>query len=164
MGGGAKFDGRCDELKGFVLDCGQLRHAGVYNSTMDEIVNHIRTNLLSGELVARTILTGVLAVPEKPVEPTNGDNMDKDIWKAEITDFMRQKRALKQSMQSAYGLVYSQCTPNLQANLQGLKEFVTFEAHADLLALLKGIKSLVFNFESTKSLPDALVLGMKNFY
>ena len=62
------------------------------------------------------------------------------------------------------GLVYGQCTLNLQANLQALKEFAMFEAHADLLALLKGIKSLVFNFESMKSLPDMLVLGMKNFY
>ena len=28
-GGGAKFEGSCNELKGFVLDCGQPRHADV---------------------------------------------------------------------------------------------------------------------------------------
>ena len=86
---------------------------------MDEIVNHIQTNFKSGELVARTILTGVMAMPEKPMKPTNGDNTDREIWKAEITDFVRQKRALKQSIQSTYGLVYGQYTPTLKQICKG---------------------------------------------
>ena len=57
-----------------------------------------------------------------------------------------------------------QCTPNMHANLEALGTFIEMEATADLLELLKGVKSLVFNFEQTKSLPDALVGATDNLY
>ena len=52
----------------------------------------------------------------------------------------------------------------MQANLQALDTWAQTEADADLLELLKAIKGLVFNFEISKSLPDALACAMKTFY
>ena len=52
----------------------------------------------------------------------------------------------------------------MRANLKALPTFEKTEAASDLIKLLEGIKSLVFNFEATKSLPDALVCALRNFY
>ena len=45
----------------------------------------------------------------------------------------------------------------MRANLEALTSFNDMKAKEDLLELLKNIKSLVFNFEQNKSLPDALI-------
>ena len=52
----------------------------------------------------------------------------------------------------------------MRANMQSLPKFEKVEEEVDLIGLLEGIKSLVFNFEATESLPDALVCLMKQFY
>ena len=51
------------------------------------------------------------------------------------------------------------------ANLKVLAGFEVFDEDTDLILLFEWVKSIVFNFEVTKSLlPDALVLAMKLFY
>ena len=50
------------------------------------------------------------------------------------------------------------------ANLKDLDGFKAFNEDVDLIALLEGVKSLMFNFEVSKSLPVLLVLAMKSFY
>ena len=39
-------------LEGHIIDCGQPKHADTYNTTMEEIVNHVRIEFKDGELVA----------------------------------------------------------------------------------------------------------------
>ena len=159
-----KFAGRCDELEGHIFDCGQPKHADLYNTTMEEVINHIRLNFKEGELVVRTIVSGNTVTIKKPVKPTNGDETDLEIWRAKIKNYVIKESNYEMALQRAYGLILGQCTQNMLANLKALNEFEQFDEDADMLALLKGVKSLVFNFEVTKSLPDALVMALKNFY
>ena len=67
-------------------------------------------------------------------------------------------------MQRTYAIVWQQCTQNMRADMQSLPTFERVEEEADLIGVLKGIKRLVFNFEATKRLPDALVCAMNQFY
>ena len=159
-----KFAGRCDKLEGHIFDCGQSKHADLYNMTMEEVVNHIRLNFKEGKLVVRTITSRKEIAIKKPVKPTNGDKTNHEIWKAKIKNYVTKESAYELALQQAYGLVLGQCTQNMLVNLKALKEFEQSNKDADLLALLKGMTSLVFNFEVTKSLTDALVMAMKNFY
>ena len=84
--------------------------------------------------------------------------------KAKIKNYVTNESMYELALQRAYGLVLGQCIQNMLANLKALKEFEQFDDDADLLALLKGMKSLVFNFEVTKSLPDALAMTLKKIY
>ena len=144
-------------LEGHFIDCGQPKHADTYNTTMEEIINHVRIEFKEGELVARTIATGAKIVLEKPEKDDDADETDIEIWRAEIKDFVRDKKSYKQALERTYGIVWKQCTQNMKANLKALPTFEKMEGTSDLIALIEGIKSLVFNFEATKSLPDALV-------
>ena len=82
------FDGRCDELEGHIFDCGQPKHANLYNTTMEEIINYIRLNFKEGELVVCTIMMGKEVTIKKPVKPVNNDETDLEIWRAQIKNFI----------------------------------------------------------------------------
>ena len=151
-------------LAGFIIDCGQPKHAGMYITTIEEIVNYVQMNLTKGELVARTIITGTRVALKKPVKEKDSNNTDIEIWKAEIKDFVYRKKSYEGAMQRTYAIVWQQCTQNMRANMQLLPTFERVEEEADLIGLLEGIKSLVFNFEATKSLPGTLVCAMNQFY
>ena len=151
-------------LEGHIIDCGQPKHADLYNTTMEEIVNYVRIEFKDGELVSRTIATGARIDLKKPEKPDNADETDIEIWPAEIKDFVREKKSYKQALEHTYGLVWKQCTQNMKVNWKGLPMFKKMEGASDLIALLEGIKSLVFNFEATKSLPEALVCAFRNSY
>ena len=85
------------------------------------------------------------------------DAMDVAILNTEIKNYVSRKVTYETSLGQAYGLVWGQCTPNMRANLEALTSFNDMKAKEDLLELLKNIKSLVFNFDQNKSLPDALI-------
>ena len=166
--------GRCDELRGHMFDCGQPKHADMYNTTVEEIINHVRVSFGEGDLVARAISSGKKVVIRKPIKPEKitlddgteleVDETDLEIWRAEIKDYVRTKRNYDSALQKTYGLVIGQCTQNLKANLESIDDYADIGAEADVLRLLAAIKSLVFNFESTKCLADALVGSLRAFY
>ena len=63
------FKGRCDELKGHIIDCGLASHAEKYNTTMIEIMNYIGSSFVDGEPVVRSIKTEQLVKIERPNPP-----------------------------------------------------------------------------------------------
>ena len=94
------FEGQCDELEGHIIDCGhQPKHVNAYNTTMVEIINHIRVNFKEGELVARTITNGKEVMIKKTVKEKDASEMDLAIWKAEITDYVMRKESYERAMQ-----------------------------------------------------------------
>ena len=52
-----KFKGRCEELKGHVIDCGHAKHADQFSRTMKEVINYLCSNITDGEWVAHSLRT-----------------------------------------------------------------------------------------------------------
>ena len=75
-----KFNGRCEELEGHIIDCGQPKHADAHSTTIVEIINHIRVNFKQGELVSRTTTTGKLIALKKPVKEKDANETDLAIY------------------------------------------------------------------------------------
>ena len=50
--------GHCNELRGHMFDCGQPKQADMYNTAIEEIINHVRVSFRKGDLVARAISSG----------------------------------------------------------------------------------------------------------
>jgi hypothetical protein len=134
-----------DGLEG-QIDCGQPKHTDLYNTTMEEIVNHVRIEFKDGELVARTIATGVKLELPKPEKPADADETDIKIWRAEIKDFVREKKSYQQSLERTYGIVWKQCTQNMRANLKALPTFQKMEAASDLIKQAQDFLSYFFCF------------------
>jgi hypothetical protein len=64
-----KFDGRCDDIKGFVFDCADSKQADRYNTTMREITAYAGRNYYYGGDIRWWIKN------ENKYELTNPNNM-----------------------------------------------------------------------------------------
>ncbi len=71
--------------------------------------------------------------------------------KAEIT--------LDSDLKKAYSLVYGQCSDALRAKLESINNQSTIAASADVLGLLRNIKSATFSFQSQKYERETTVLS-----
>ena len=60
--------------------------------------------------MARTIAMGTRIDLEKPKKPDDADETGIEIWRAEIKDFVGEKKSYKQALERTYGLVWKQCT------------------------------------------------------
>ena len=97
--------GHSSGWEGHVIDCGQPKHTDSYNTTMEDIANHICIEFKDGKLVAQTIAMGMRIVLERPEKEDDADETDIKIWWAEIEDFVLNKKLYKQVLECTYGIV-----------------------------------------------------------
>ena len=57
-----KFSGRCDALRDFIFDFGDVCHATAYHETLREIINYIKQEYDMGDLVSSVLETGTMPV------------------------------------------------------------------------------------------------------
>ena len=84
----------------------------------------------------------------KPVKPEKGksskdddvDEVDLEIYKEEVKQFVQRKMNLRRNMEKSYSLVWGQCSNGLQTYLKGLYSYETRAKIFDLLWLLRELK------------------------
>jgi hypothetical protein len=82
-----KFNGRCDDIRGFVFDCADGKQADRYNTTIREITAYVGRTYDYGGDVMCTIKNEEKYVPTKPVSiGTSTDPTDKRIWEKKSTN------------------------------------------------------------------------------
>jgi hypothetical protein len=158
---GAKFEGRCEDLKGHVYDYGDSRNADQFVLTTKEIKNYVgRTYKNGGDITSAITL---LALPTK-VEPADPDDPDDRValkkWEREYDAFCKWKKVLDDNVKTLYNLVWGQCSESMQQKIESLPTFETMEANNDGIALLVAIKNTSYDYQSQKyrieSINDAL--------
>ena len=89
--------------------------------------------------------TDVFQASNKPMKPEQDDlgevdEVDKEIYKEEVKQFVQRKINLRRNMEKSYGLVWGQCSSGLKQYIKGL---ATYEPNAktfDIVWLLKELK------------------------
>ena len=87
---------------------------------------------------------------DKPTKPSGYDEnneVDVQILKQEVAEYMERRKALRSNMRYLWNLIWGQCTEALQAELQALPDFVNNEypaadTPANCAWLLTQIKSI----------------------
>jgi hypothetical protein len=113
-----KFNGRYEDIKGFVFDCANGKQADWYNVTVREITAYVgRTYDYVGD-VRWSIKNKEKYVPAKPAGiGTSTDPTDKRIWDKDIDEYVRRKAKLTSNCEKLYSLVLGQCTDHMVAKL-----------------------------------------------
>jgi hypothetical protein len=78
------------------------------------------------------------------------------MWEKKIDEFVKRKLPLEENLRTLYTLVWGQCTKIVRARLEALDNYKDMSEEFNSLALLKAIKSIVYNFQSQKYKPNAL--------
>jgi hypothetical protein len=161
-----KFEGKCDDLKGYVYDCSSYKQADNYNRTTKEIAEFVGRTYKYGS-DARLAITNLAApVFTEPADlaATGVSAARKRLWERQVDELGKRESYLEENMKTIYSLVWGQCTEIMRQRLEALPNFNTMSTKGDSVGLLKAIKSLVYNFRSQKYLPHSLHLAAQQFY
>jgi hypothetical protein len=119
-----KFDGRCDDIKGFVFDCADGKHADRYNTTIRQITAYAGRTYDYGGYIRWSIKNEKKYVPIKPANVgVTAKATDKRIWEKEIDAYVRRKSKLTANCEKLYSLILGQCTEHMVSKLESLDDF-----------------------------------------
>eukprot|EP00957_Ditylum_brightwellii_P069656 5289900-Ditylum_brightwellii.AAC.1 len=143
------FQGSCEELKGWVFDSTDSCGTDKFDVVRDEIERYISIKFKYGmELTSSTNKLQVITLP-KPLAPVKtADQLDKDINKEEVREYVREMKAHKRATKQAHALIWGQCLQLMREKLQTMNRCNTISDRENVVDPLKAIKSTVFRFDN----------------
>lgn len=161
-----KFEGRCEELKEHVYDFTNPKDtANSFTTTTEEIAEYVGRNYKQGNYIKRAIEQMTPATLAMPADLAQGaSETAKEIWRQEISAYVKKKEILGTYMQNAYSLIYGQCSEGIQAKIESTPGQATVADKGDPIGLLKNIKTVMFQFQTTKYMPHAILDCKRRLY
>ena len=157
----AKFEGACAELKGGTFDCTGYDQADVYVKTKEQLEIYVGANYSHGGTMANAI--DKLAAPKvsEPPPPADYgtdrvDAAEKFKWEMKMKEIYRTQEDIKRLVQKLYSLVLGQCTDALVARIEAHSKYTAASVVRDGIELLAIIKSICFNFQDQKYVPQSI--------
>ncbi|CAB9520834.1 unknown protein [Seminavis robusta] len=155
---GPKFEGRCDDLKGHVYDLTNPKDAANnYMITTDEVIQLIGRTYKHGNHTKRCLEEGrriALTVPEDPADAATVT--EKEIWKQEVSAYVKKKNEVETNMENAYSLIFGQCSEGVRAKLESMINHKEIKEAGDPVRLLNNIQTVMLQFQTTKYKPLAI--------
>lgn len=101
----------------------------------------------------------------KPTDPAaNVSWTQVHIWEKQVNEHMKRGIILMENLETAYSLIYGQCSDALRAKLESRPNHAVIEGAADSIGLLKNIQTVTFQFQSQWYSPLALHEVKRCFY
>ena len=162
----AKFEGKCDDLKGYIYDCTDAKQADAYTKTTKEIAEYVGRTYKYGSDARRSIEKLTTVTIERPADPPdNAGRTDIRIWEKEVDEFVRRKSNLFENLKTIYSLVWGQCTEYMRQKLEATDDYEEMSDGFDSIMLLKTIKDIAYSFQGqNKDLAQALHEAKRRFY
>jgi hypothetical protein len=153
-----KFEGRCEDLKGFVFDFTDGKNADIYNLSMKEIAEYGgRTYTYGGDLKFTVESEEKFTLPKPTkVEVDQLDATHKQIWEKRIDEYVKLDMKLNENCQNLYSLIWGQCTEYMRAKLEAVVGYDKMRTSLNVIRLIKSIKGLTYKFEGQNYHPREL--------
>lgn len=152
-----KFEGRTDDLKGYVFDCDHGGQANQYEKTYKEIVEYIGRKYTYGSDIKWTLENMEKMDIEEPDDPPDGDDEEVfnvktkiEIWKRQVAEYVKRVQALEENIKTAYTLILGQCSDVLKAKLESQNGYEDINNKYDAIKLLRLIRNICFNSQDQK--------------
>ena len=145
------YQGECEDI-GYILGLQSERFDKKvqFQVFLEKLGTYIVSNLKDGGYIQPLYSTlsdpnDNFATKHKPVkpEPNNSveiDEVDQEIYRKEVKQFMQRKINMRRNLEKAYGLIWGQCLAGLQTYIKGLSYYETSSSKFDALWLLREIK------------------------
>ena len=130
---GKRFEGRCEELKGYIYDCTGTQQADMFVKTSQQIAEYAGKTFKDypGDMltVVKKLTKPVLMLPADP--PATASESERELWKIEINAYHKRQVALAENIRRLFSLIIGQCTEVMRAKLKGLDAFEDIDTRAD---------------------------------
>ena len=163
--GNIKFDGKCNDLKGYIYDCSDSKQSDIFATTTKEIAGYVgRTYKYGGDMriAVDSLETPVFDMPTDPPEYCSRTALR--IWEKGVDEHVKRITYFKENIKTLYSLVWGQCTDIMQQKIEASEGFERISATGDGMTLLKAIKNVAYQFQSQKYLPHSIYETKKRFY
>ena len=161
-----KFEGDCEDLKGHIYDCSDSKKADLFVKTNKKLSEYVGKKFkeFPGDMqsLVKNLEMPTLVMPVDPEDKATKSEIR--VWEKKCDSYAKREEALEQNIQRLYALVKGQCTESMIAALKGLSTYEDIDEKLDGLRLLLAIKSIVYMFQSQKSLPHAIHESVRRFY
>jgi hypothetical protein len=160
------FEGKCDDLKGHIYDCGNAaRAADMYTKTTREITEYIGRTIKYSAAIVRameTLTEPTIAYPEEL--PDSATAYEKRIWDKKVDKAIEEEYKLKDIGSRAYAIVWGQCSDALREKAKAHKSYRSAHDTGSVIALLQIIKTEMFTFQTQTYGPQAMHEAKRRFY
>jgi hypothetical protein len=159
-----KFEGRCDDLKGFTFDYTDSRQKAGYNTSIKELAEYVgRTYTYGGDIRWTVENEKMFPVPCPKDVAADAGATDKRIWERRVDEYVKRKNKIAANCETVFSLILGQCSEYMRAKREGLGSYETTKYSFDMIALIKAIKGLTYQFDQ-KYHSMALHQAKKRFY
>ena len=86
------------------------------------------------------------------------------VWEIEMKEVIRNKQIIANRIQQLYALVLGQCTDSMVVRVDAHSNYEQAAEDRDGLALLRIVKSICFNFQDQKYVPQSIYEAKQRFY
>ena len=160
----AKFEGKCEGLKGAIYDCSDTKQADIFIKTTKDLSNYCGQTMKFGGNMRIAVVTLKKPVFPLPKLPEGADEGDRELKKDDIKSVGKRRTFLEENIKTLYAIIWGQCTDIMQQKIEAADNFDKVWAEGDGLALLEIIKSITYAFQSQKYTGQSLFEAYKKFF
>ena len=105
----------------------------------------------------------------KPIKPDpstdpNVDEVDVDLYKEEVKQFVQHKMNLRRNIEKSYGLIWGQCSAGLKQYIKGLADYESKSIKFDAVWLLRDLKKAMSGIDNKANTYVSKHRAIRNLY
>jgi Reverse transcriptase (RNA-dependent DNA polymerase) len=146
-----KFEGRCPDLKDYTFDCAPETQSDLFTKAQREIADYAGRTYKYGGAIRRAVMSLEDQVFDLPDDPPDGATLGQQrLWEKAVDEVAKKQGHYEQNIMTLFALVLGQCTDALREKLRAMAEWEALSGTQDGLALMRLVRTVAFNHESTK--------------
>jgi hypothetical protein len=149
-----KFEGKCEDLKGHIYDCANIRQGNQYSRTTKEISEYVGRTFKFGMDTKLSIEKLQISMPCDPPLESNCTKIR--IWEKQNDDYAKRETSLKENIKTTDSPIWGQCSDAMRQKVDSVEGFMSISEDRDAIELLKVLKDAVFNFWTQEYTPQAI--------
>jgi hypothetical protein len=149
-----RFEGKCEDLKGHIYDCANIRQGNQYSRTTKEISKYVGRTFKFGMDTKLSIEKLQISMPCDPPLESNCTNIR--IWENQNDDYAKRETSLKENIKTTDSPIWGQCSDAMRQKVESVEVFMSISEDRDAIELLKVLKDAVFNFWTQEYTPQAI--------
>ena len=90
--------------------------------------------------------------------------MDHNCFWEKIISYVKKQDIIEDWMQKAYSIIFGQCSNRVCTKFNGMANHLMISENGNPILILENIKTITFNFQSTKYLPNSIHRCKRRLY
>jgi hypothetical protein len=163
------FQGNTEGMNGHVFQChNETQDRQQFEKTLDALFEYINKELdHAGDVVS--LCEDFTVIDLKKIEPKDFDENEKSMlkkkkWEQDVETYLERVNSLDSNLRHIFAVVYGQCSYSMQTKLMTNTDFVTMKKKSDCGWLLKEIKGITNQFETSRLIHISLDIALQHYY